>query len=100
MPHRQRRCNTSSVHPSTEKFMQSIRHVALIAALSVAPIFEIQSQLAPPRPPFAPALPRDARSGSPFERRDDRSGPRFGVAYLTNGSGTDELAGRRGTVAA
>src|SRR5678810_46858 len=95
MPRRQRRRNTSSVHTSTEKFMQSIRHVTLIAALSIAPIFELQAQLAPPRPPFAPALPRDVRSGSPFERRDDRSGPRFGVAYLTSGSVTAEMAGRK-----
>jgi hypothetical protein len=74
--------------------MQTIRHVTLIAALSIAPIFEIEAQVAAPRQPFAPALPR-TRSGSPFEQRDDRSGPRFGVAYLTNGSVTAELAGRK-----
>jgi len=81
--------------------MRSIRQIttaaaiATIAALTIAPLFTAGAQPTPTRPPFAPRLPRDVPTGSPLVARDDRSGPRFGIAYLTNGSVTAELANRR-----
>ena len=72
--------------------MRTIHHFAIIAALAAAPVLTAHAQLVPQRTPFAPRLPRDVPTGSPLVPRDDRSGPRFGVAYLTSGSVTAERA--------
>ena len=74
--------------------MRTIRHFAIIAALATTPFAAAHAQLIPPRTPFTPRLPRDVPTGSPLVARDDRSGPRFGVAYLTTGSVTAENAGQ------
>lgn len=79
--------------------MRTVRQITVttaiaIIAMSSAAATTGSAQLAPARPPFAPHLPRDVASGAPILTRDNRSGPRFGIAYLTNGSVTAELESR------
>lgn len=72
--------------------MRRIRSVIMsLATLGIVSQFAGAQQIPRPMPPVV--LPRGSLpAGSLYE--DDRSGPRFGVAYLVGGSVTAERAGK------
>jgi hypothetical protein len=69
--------------------MRQIHTIALVFTASVAPIVSASTQLAP-----RPTLPPIRAVSIASIDDDDRSGPRFGAAYLIGGSVTAERAGR------